>query len=122
MSKILIIDDSPPIVTLIKEMVTLIGHTVDTALSGPEGIDKLRQSDHELILLDIMMPEMNGWQVHEEVRRFTTIPVIFITASDTATNRKRAADLGELLLSKEVSLVELKQHIEDVINTYKISH
>lgn len=122
MSKILIIDDSPPIVNLIKEMVTLIGHTVDTALSGPEGIDKLRQSDHELILLDIMMPEMNGWQVHEEVRRFTTIPVIFITASDTATNRKRAADLGELLLSKEVSLVELKQHIEDVINTYKISH
>ncbi len=122
MSKILIIDDSPPIVNLIKEMVTLIGHTVDTALSGPEGIDKLRQSDHELILLDIMMPEMNGWQVHEEVRRFTTIPVIFITASDTATNRKRAADLGELLLSKEVSLVELKQHIEDVIKTYKISH
>lgn len=122
MSKILIIDDSPPIVNLIKEMVTLIGHTVDTALSGPEGIDKLRQSDHELILLDIMMPEMNGWQVHEEVRRFSTIPVIFITASDTATNRKRATELGELLLSKEVSLVELKQHIEDVINTYKISH
>lgn len=122
MSKILIIDDSPPIVNLIKEMVTLLGHTALTALSGREGIDKLSEFEAELILLDLMMPEMNGWQVREEVRTFSRIPIIFITASDTAGNRKKAADLGELLLSKEISLLELKTHIEDAINTFKVSN
>lgn len=116
MSKILIIDDSPPIITLIQEMVTLIGHTADTALGGYEGLERLRQTDPDLVLLDLMMPDLNGWEVYDEARTFSTVPIIFITASDTANNRKKAAALGAPLLSKEVNLIQLKKHIEETIN------
>lgn len=115
MSNILIIDDSPPIAQLIQEMVGLIGHTAETAENGREGLAKVKQLSPDLILLDIMMPDMNGWMVYDELRKFSRVPVIFITASDTATNRNRAAELGELLLSKEVTLMSLKKHIDEVL-------
>lgn len=118
MSKILIIDDSPPIITLIQEMVTLIGHSADTALGGYEGLERLRETDPDLVLLDLMMPDLNGWQVYDEARTFSTVPIIFITASDTASNRQKAAELGATLLSKEINIMQLKKQIEETISTH----
>ena len=116
MSHILIIDDSPPIAQLMREMASLIGHTADTAYGGHDGLEKMRQTMPDLVLLDLMMPDMNGWQVHEEIRKFSMVPVIFITASDTPANRTRAAAMGEMLLSKEVTLTSLRQCIEQAIH------
>ena len=115
MSHILIIDDSPPIAQLMREMMSLIGHAGETANSGREGLERMHQQMPDLVLLDLMMPEMNGWEVYDEIRRFSRVPVIFITANDTPANRTRAAALGELLLSKEVTLTSLRQHIEQAI-------
>ena len=115
MSYILVIDDSPPIAQLMREMMSLIGYQAETAHSGVEGLERMHQQMPQLVLLDLMMPEMNGWEVYEEIRRFSAVPVIFITASDTPANRMKAANLGETLISKEVTLTSLRQHIQQAI-------
>lgn len=115
MSNILIVDDSPPIALLLQEMLGLIGHTAEVAHGGKDALSALKNGQPDLVLLDLMMPDLNGWQVYHELRRFTNVPVIFITASDTSANRNRAEALGEQLVSKEVTIMDLKMYIADAV-------
>jgi two-component system, OmpR family, response regulator TrcR len=115
MVTVLVIDDSAPIALMLREMLELLGHRTLIAENGEEGLSLMRGASPDLILLDIMMPLMNGWTFYEEVRQFSTIPVLFITASDTAENRAKAARLGETLLRKEVTIQDLRREIEQAL-------
>ncbi len=76
----------------------------------------MQSATPDLILLDIMMPTMNGWSFYDEVRAFSETPVLFITASDTAENRNKAAQRGETLLRKEVTIQTLRAEIEQALS------
>lgn len=116
MPVILVVDDNPQMVELIQELVQFAGYDTEVAYSGLEGLDKARDGMPDLILVDLMMPEMNGWEVYHQLREFSTIPVIFVTAYDTPQNKAKAKKLGAAaLISKEKVPIELAQQIQLVL-------
>ena len=83
LAKILIIDDNPK---LIADALPMYGYEVDVAFDGLEGIKKLNENKYNLILLDIVMPKMDGWETLKFIRSNTkqkTIPIIMLTSVDT---------------------------------------
>ncbi|HEX6387057.1 MAG TPA: response regulator [Anaerolineae bacterium] len=116
MPVILVIDDNPQMAKLIQEMVQLAGYQTEVAFSGLEGLDKAREGMPDLILVDLMMPDMDGWEVYDQLREFSSIPVIFVTAYDTPKNEARALEMGaEGFLGKDLTPMQLVQHIQFVL-------
>ena len=81
-TKILLVDDDPNISNLVKLYLTKEGFEVEQAFSGDEALRMFKNSAPNLILLDIMLPGMDGWQVCREVRKVSNIPIIMLTAKD----------------------------------------
>lgn len=119
MPVILVIDDDPRMADLIQDMVAMAGYETAVAYSGLEGLDHAREGMPDLILVDIRMPEMDGWQVYQKLREFSSIPVMFVTAQDTPENAARAEALGaEGFLSKDhVTPLQLAQQIQFVLES-----
>src|SRR5436309_6308832 len=83
MTKVLVIDDEAPIRLLCRVNLEAEGMQVLEAADGPTGLDRARDDDPDVILLDVMIPGMDGWQVAEELledERTKRIPVVFLTA------------------------------------------
>ena len=80
MYKILICDDQPDIVNALKIYLSPEGYTLLTATNGAEAVDKARQEEIHLILLDIMMPQMDGISAMKTIRSFSNVPIILLTA------------------------------------------
>ncbi|MCA9956200.1 MAG: response regulator [Ardenticatenaceae bacterium] len=118
MPVILVVDDNPQMVSLMQEMVQLAGYETEVAYSGLEGLDKAREGMPDLILVDLMMPEIDGWELYHRLREFTTIPIIFVTAYDTPQNEAKAIALGaEGFIGKDLTPVQLVQHIKFVLES-----
>lgn len=84
--RILCIDDEPGVVELISLILKPQNYQVDGANSGREGLEAMRQNPPAAVLLDIMMPEMDGWAVYQEMRsdeKLKNIPVIIVTARNS---------------------------------------
>lgn len=80
---IMVVDDNPDIITIVKTILEGKGFTVMSALSGPECLDLLKSQKPDLIILDIMMPEMDGLEVLTRIKgmpEFTNVPVVLLTA------------------------------------------
>jgi CheY-like chemotaxis protein len=81
--KILAIDDEPRVLGIIKEMLEMNGYEVRTAVSAPAGLEALGKGRFDLVILDVKMPGMDGYEAYEEIRhntRTARIPVLFLTA------------------------------------------
>lgn len=116
MPVILVIDDNPQMAKLIQEMVQLAGYQTEVAFSGLEGLDKVREGMPDLILVDLMMPDLDGWEVYHQLREFSSIPVIFVTAYDTPKNEAKALEIGaEGFIGKDLTPMQLVQHIQFVL-------
>lgn len=123
MSVILVVDDNPKMVELIQEMVQLAGYETEVAYSGLEGLDKAREGMPDLILVDLMMPGMDGWEVYHRLREFSTIPVIFVTAYDTPQNKAKAVEIGAAgFIGKDLTATQLAQHIQFVLEERATAH
>lgn len=124
--KILVVDDSPDNVFLIKTILEEEGYIIDTAENGPTALAKVDESAFDLILLDLMMPGMDGYEVTKRIRQNTAlafIPILLITAHDSP-NVAQGLDLGaddfirkpvtvEELLARVRSLLRLKHSIDE---------
>ncbi len=123
MSTILVIDDSPFIVDIFVTMLERGGYTVKSANSGPEGIELLSSVTPDLILLDIMMEPMDGWETLVEIKQnldTKDIPVMMLTAKQLTP--QEAQEYGmyiEDYILKPVTHSELYAAIEGVINRRK---
>ena len=83
MSKILIVDDEAPIRALMRATLTMAGHQVEEAAGGEEALEKIKKKDFDLVVLDIMMPVTDGYEVLERVKAIpakATIPFVVVTA------------------------------------------
>lgn len=95
--KILVVDDEPGIVKMLESRLEKSGYQVSTAMDGLDGLNKARTEHPDLILLDVMMPEMDGYKVCAMLRydaKYSNIPVILLTARAHETDRKMGSQLG----------------------------
>jgi two-component system, OmpR family, alkaline phosphatase synthesis response regulator PhoP len=97
MTKVLVIDDEAPIRLLCRVNLEAEGMHVIEAADGPSGVDKARDEGPDVILLDVMMPGLDGWRVAEQLiedDRTVGIPIIFLTARAEFRDRARGLDIG----------------------------
>jgi len=92
--RILIVDDEPDTVTLLKHLFVNHGFDVAGAVSGKDALTKLPEVNPSLILLDIMMPEMDGWELYENLRALSNVPVIVVSAVSQTDSIVKALQIG----------------------------
>ncbi|MBN2238602.1 MAG: response regulator transcription factor [Dehalococcoidales bacterium] len=92
--KILIVDDEKKIAEILKAYLEKDGYSVIAAYDGNQALEKYRNESPDLILLDIMLPEISGLDVCREIRRESTVPVIMLTALDETTDKIVGLELG----------------------------
>ena len=125
-SLILVIDDDEKITSLIRRSLAFEGYSVITATNGSDGLKQLLSHEPELIILDVMMPLLNGWEVLQRLRDGgITIPVLMLTAKDEVGERVKGLDLGaDDYLVKPFALEELLARIRALLrrNTESKEH
>jgi len=119
MTRVLVIDDEAPIRLLCRVNLEAEGMDVLEASDGPTGLEKARNEEPDVILLDVMMPGLDGWQVAEELidgDATSSIPIVFLTARAEARDRARGLDLGGIdYVTKPFNPVELAPLVRDLI-------
>ena len=119
MIKILVVEDEKPISNLIRISLKGAGYTCDQAFDGNEALDKIDETVYDLILLDIMLPEVDGFELMEYIRPLG-IPVIFLTAKDALDDRVKGLKMGaEDYIVKPFEVAELIARVEVVLRRYK---
>ena len=120
MSRILIVDDEPDIITLISRYAEREGYEVVTAEDGSQAIDICRKEDFDLIVMDIMMPDTDGFTACKKIKEFKDIPVIMLSARGTEFDKLFGFEVGvDDYVIKPFSPRELMARIKAVINRSK---
>jgi len=91
---ILVIDDDPHLRSLMQLALTTAGYRAVTAPDGTEGLRSLEENQPDLVLLDVMMPDLDGWEVCQRIRAVSGVPIIFLTAMQGEQNQVKGLDLG----------------------------
>ena len=94
MKKILVVDDEKPISDIVKFNLTKEGYEVFTAYDGEEALEKVKEVEPDLILLDLMLPKLDGLEVAREVRKTYDMPIIMVTAKDSEIDKVLGLELG----------------------------
>lgn len=114
--RLLIVDDDQ---TLLEALVLYFdkqGYRVFTASEGDDGLRQLYKVHPDLVILDIMLPHMSGWEVCERVRQMTNVPIIMLTARGQEADRVRGLEMGaDDYVAKPFSLRELAARVEAVL-------
>jgi DNA-binding response OmpR family regulator len=120
MTKVLIIDDEAPIRLLCRVNLEAEGMEVVEAPDGPTGLEVVESERPDAILLDVMMPGLDGWSVAErllEKEGTREIPIVFLTARADLRDRARGMDLGGLdYITKPFNPVDLASLVEEVVS------
>ena len=116
---VLVIDDEAPIRLLCRVNLEAEGMSVLEAADGPSGLEKARAEAPDVVLLDVMMPGLDGWRVAEELLddpRTASIPIVFLTARAELRDRARGIDLGGIdYVTKPFNPVELAPLVRELI-------
>jgi DNA-binding response OmpR family regulator len=119
MTTVLVIDDEAPIRLLCRVNLEAEKMEVLEASDGATGLERARQGQPDVILLDVMMPGVDGWQIAEQLLedpRTTGIPIIFLTARAEFRDRARGLDIGGVdYVTKPFNPLELAPLVEDVL-------
>ena len=112
MKKILIIEDEEKIARFIELELSHEGYEIDKTFNGREGLEMVEQNHFDLILLDIMLPELNGLEVLRRIRKFSEVPVIMLTARDAVMDKVSGLDMGaDDYITKPFAIEELLARI-----------
>ncbi len=129
MKKILIIEDEAKISRFIELELKYEGYSVDQSYDGRDGLDKALKGDFDLIILDVMLPSLNGMEVLRRLRQSTEVPIIMLTAKDQITDKVMGLDIGaDDYMTKPFAIEELlarirvalKRHSSDTPKTTTI--
>lgn len=114
--RLLVVEDEARLLRNLAKALCEEGYAVDTAADGEEGLYKAENTNYDAIVLDVMLPGLDGWQVLERLRRTRQTPVLFLTARDTAADRVRGLDGGgDDYLVKPFDLSELCARLRALI-------
>ena len=109
---VLTIDDDPAITELLSALLSASNFDVLVANSGSDGLRMIKENSPRLVILDLMMPDMDGWQVCKAVRAFSTVPILILSALDEPSIVASVLDIGaDDFLVKPVPSAVLVAHL-----------
>ncbi|MFR6066124.1 MAG: response regulator transcription factor [Eubacterium sp.] len=119
-NKILVVDDDLNICELLKLYLENEGHTVFVANDGQAAVDTFKAKEPDLVLLDIMLPKMDGWQVCREIRKTSSVPIIMLTAKGETFDKVLGLELGaDDYVTKPFDAKEVMARIKAVLRRAK---
>jgi two-component system OmpR family response regulator len=122
MSKILIVDDDPHIRELARVFLKNEGYDTDEASDGLEALSKLETTKIDLVVLDIMMPNMDGWELCRQLKELYDFPVLMLTARGETSQKLRGFELGtDDYLVKPFEPLELVARVKALLKRYRIA-
>lgn len=114
--RVLVVEDEPDLLSALTQSLREEGYAVDSAVEGREGLFKAQGGEYDAIVLDLMLPRMDGWSVLHELRKTKAVPVLILTARDTLPDRVRGLDAGaDDYLTKPFQLAELLARLRALI-------
>ncbi|MDB6039705.1 MAG: histidine kinase, partial [Verrucomicrobiales bacterium] len=114
--RILVTEDEPRLLANLAKALREEGYAVDTASTGDDGLYKAQNYNYDALVLDVMLPGLDGWQVLERLRKTKPIPVLMLTARDAPKDRVRGLDTGaDDYLVKPFDLTELLARLRALI-------
>src|SRR5689334_3018425 len=114
--RILLVEDETDLLRRLAKTLRAEGYAVDTAADGKEGLHKALETDYDAILLDAMLPTLDGWGVLVRLRKAKTTPVLMLTARDARADRVRGLDSGaDDYVVKPFDLPELLARLRAII-------
>ena len=125
-AKVLVIDDEPEITDIVETFLTESGYTVEVENSARNALEKARQFIPDVILLDIMMPDVDGYNVCQEIKndpKLAAVPVIFLTGKDRNDDMGRSFKVGgDMFIKKPFSCERLLEIVNIVIMSSSGKH
>lgn len=119
MCKTLIIDDDRELCTLIEQSIRQEGMEADYCHSGESGLAKLRENEYQLVILDVMMPGMDGFEILEQIRKESSLPILMFTSKSDNASKVRGLRAGaDDYLTKPFYMDELMARIISLIRRY----
>ena len=116
MAKILVVDDEPTLRNVLQYNLTKETHQVRTAGDGEEAIDQAREYEPDLILLDVMLPKLDGFEVCKAIRRESNVPILMLTAKDSEIDKVVGLEIGaDDYITKPFSMRELVARVKAMI-------
>ncbi|MBR3684985.1 MAG: response regulator transcription factor [Clostridia bacterium] len=117
MYKVLIVDDEQAIRELVAKYCTLEGFAYGEAEDGLQAIDKVKQGSYDIVVMDVMMPELDGFSAVREIRKFSTLPIIMLSARTETYDKIHGFEIGaDDYIGKPFSPKELMLRINAVMN------
>lgn len=115
-TKVLVVDDEKTIVKGIRFSLLQDGYEVDTAYDGEEALQKATANKYDVILLDVMLPKLDGLEVLQQIREFSSVPVIMLTAKGEDMDKILGLDYGaDDYITKPFNILEVKARIKAII-------
>lgn len=115
-ARLLIIDDDEVLMAAVKLYLIKAGYEVISAMDGSDGLEKALACQPDVVVLDVMMPGLDGWQVCEQLKQVSDVPVIMLTARGQETDRAKGRQLGvDDYVIKPIPLKDLMTKIEVVL-------
>ena len=114
--KVLVVDDEKSIVKGITFSLKQDDMDVDTAYDGQEAVDKAREGDYDIILLDVMLPKLSGFDACQAIREFSDVPIIMLTAKGDDMDKILGLEYGaDDYITKPFNILEVKARIKAIV-------
>ena len=114
--RLLVVEDEPDLLKGLAQTLRRAGYAVDLAADGEEGLEKAVDTDYDAIVLDVMLPRIDGWELLARLRKKKSTPVLMLTARDRTSDRVRGLDLGaDDYLVKPFDATELQARLRALI-------
>ena len=118
--KALVVDDEKLIVKGLKFSLEQEGYEVDCAYDGQEAVDKCKEKEYDIVLLDLMLPILSGYEVCQQVREFSDMPIIMLTAKGDDMDKILGLEYGaDDYITKPFNILEVKARIKSIIRRNK---
>ncbi len=123
MSKILVVDDEKVLVKGLKFNLENDGHQVEVGYDGEQAVAMAKQGDYDLIILDLMMPKIDGLQACMEIREFSAVPIVMLTARDEDTDKLLGFEYGaDDYITKPFNILEVKARVRALLRRANQGH
>ena len=118
--RVLVVDDEKLIVKGIRFSLEQEGMEVDCAYDGEEAVQKAKENEYDIILLDVMLPKLDGFEVCQQIREFSSVPVIMLTAKGDDMDKILGLEYGaDDYITKPFNILEVKARIKAIIRRTK---